>query len=342
MFVDEVRIEVRAGDGGRGAVSFRREKYVPRGGPDGGHGGDGGSIWFVAQANQNTLAAYRYNPSYRAERGRHGEGTRRRGRNGKDLELPVPLGTLVFDEDSGELCGDLREDGARLLVAGGGRGGRGNASFASATNRAPRRHDDGASGDERRLRLELRVLADVGLVGLPNAGKSTLLRRVSAARPKVADYPFTTVTPHLGVVAVGDDTEFVLADVPGLISGAHQGMGLGHRFLRHLLRTRFLVYLIDVSEASGRDPVEDLRALRQEVRQYGQGLEATPAAVAANKIDILGDGARLAALEQAARRLELDFWKVSAATGKGTKRMIRELAGRIKGVMTKEKVGERV
>ncbi len=342
MFVDEARIEVTAGDGGRGAVSFRREKYVPRGGPDGGNGGCGGSIWFVAQANQNTLAAYRYNPRYRAGRGRHGEGSDRTGRSGKDLTLPVPLGTLVFDEDAGELRGDLREDGARLLVAKGGRGGRGNATFVSSTNRAPRRFEEGRAGEERKIRLELRVLADVGLVGLPNAGKSTLLRRVSAAHPKVADYPFTTLTPHLGVVAVSDDKEFVLADVPGLISGAHQGAGLGHRFLRHLLRTRFLVYLIDVSEASGRNPVEDLQALQQEVRQYGRGLEGTPAAVAANKIDILGDGARLAALEKAVRSLDLDFWKVSAATGEGTKPMIRELARRIQGAVTDEKLGERV
>ncbi len=341
MFVDEARSELRAGEGGRGAVSFRREKYVPRGGPDGGDGGTGGSIWLVARANQNTLVTYRYNPTYRAERGRHGEGARRKGRSGQDLELPVPLGTLVFDGDTGKLYGDLREEGARLQVARGGRGGRGNACFASATNQAPRRYEEGAPGEERRLRLELRILADVGLVGLPNAGKSTLLRRVSAARPKVADYPFTTLTPHLGMVRY-DDEEFVLADVPGLISGAHQGVGLGHRFLRHLLRTRVLVYLIDVSEASGRDPVEDLEALRQEVEQYGQGLEVTPAAVAANKIDILGDERRTAALEREARALELDLWRISAVTGEGTQAMIRELARRVREAVRKEKVGEGV
>jgi GTP-binding protein len=255
------------------------------------------------------------------------------------LELPVPLGTLVFDGDTGELCGDLSEEGARLLVVRGGRGGRGNARFVSATNQAPRRFEEGAPGEERRLRLELRVLADVGLVGLPNAGKSTLLRRVSAARPKVADYPFTTLTPHLGVVR-DDDGEFVLADVPGLISGAHQGMGLGHRFLRHLLRTRFLVYLIDVSEASGRDPVQDLEALRKEVVQYGKGLDTTPAAVAANKIDILGDERRWEALAREARALELDLWRISAATGEGTQAMMRELARLVKEVANEEKVGE--
>ncbi len=271
MFVDEVNIEVQAGDGGRGAVSFRREKYVPRGGPDGGDGGKGGSIWLVARHNRNTLAAYRYHPKFRAERGRHGQGARKTGQSGQDLELVVPVGTLVFNETAGELLGDLREDGARLLVAAGGRGGRGNAGFRTSINRAPRRYDEGARGGGWRLRLELSLLADVGLVGFPNAGKSTFIRRVSAARPKVAAYPFTTLNPHLGVVRC-EDEEFVLADIPGLVPGAHQGVGLGHRFLRHLLRTRFLLYFIDVSEASDRDPVEDLCVLKEEVEQYGKGL----------------------------------------------------------------------
>ncbi len=329
MFVDEVEIEVRAGDGGRGVVSFRREKYVPRGGPDGGNGGDGGSIWLVAQSNRNTLVEYRYNPLFKADRGAHGEGARRTGRTSDDLILPVPVGTMAFDGERGDLIGDLPEEGARLLVARGGRGGRGNACFTSSTNQAPRRADAGEPGEQRRLRLELRLLADVGLVGLPNAGKSTLLRSVSSACPKVADYPFTTLTPHLGVVGDADE-EFVLADVPGLIEGAHQGTGLGHRFLRHLLRTRLLVYLIDVSEASGREPVEDFRILRDEVQQYGDGLERLPAVVAANKVDILYDGERAIHLERSAKEAGMELWRISAATGEGTRQLIQRLSRKLR------------
>jgi GTP-binding protein len=340
VFIDEVHIEVKAGDGGRGALSFRREKFVPRGGPDGGNGGRGGSIWFVARGNQSTLVSYRYHPRFRAERGRHGEGSLRTGRDGEDLELSVPPGTMVYDEEKGELLGDLREEGDRLLVAEGGRGGRGNATFATSTNQAPRRYEDGRVGAERRLRLELRLLADVGLVGLPNAGKSTLLRRVSAARPKVAGYPFTTLTPHLGVVG-GEDWEYVLADVPGLISGAHEGHGLGHRFLRHLLRTRLLVYLIDASEASGRDPVDDLKVLLNEVEQYGHGLETRPAVVVANKMDIVVDEGQIADLERASRAMGLDLWRVSAATGEGIRRMVHELARRLQEIPAEAVAGER-
>ncbi len=339
MFVDEVEIEVRAGDGGRGVVSFRREKYVPRGGPDGGNGGDGGSIWLVAQSNRNTLVEYRYNPLFKADRGAHGEGSRRTGRTADDLVLPVPVGTMVFDGERGDIIGDLPEEGARLLVARGGRGGRGNACFTSSTNQAPRRADDGEPGEERHLRLELRLLADVGLVGLPNAGKSTLLRSVSSARPKVADYPFTTLTPHLGVVGDADE-EFVLADVPGLIEGAHQGTGLGHRFLRHLLRTRLLVYLIDVSEASGREPVEDFRILRDEVQQYGDGLERLPAVIAANKIDILYDGERAIHLEQSAKEAGMELWRISAATGEGTRQLIQRLSRKLRELDLEVQAGE--
>ena len=339
MFVDEVEIEVRAGDGGRGVVSFRREKYVPRGGPDGGNGGDGGSIWLVAQSNRNTLVEYRYNPLFKADRGAHGEGSRRTGRTADDRVLPVPVGTMVFDGERGDIIGDLPEEGARLLVARGGRGGRGNACFTSSTNQAPRRADDGEPGEERHLRLELRLLADVGLVGLPNAGKSTLLRSVSSARPKVADYPFTTLTPHLGVVGDADE-EFVLADVPGLIEGAHQGTGLGHRFLRHLLRTRLLVYLIDVSEASGREPVEDFRILRDEVRQYGDGLERLPAVIAANKIDILYDGERAIHLEQSAKEAGMELWRISAATGEGTRQLIQRLSRKLRELDLEVQAGE--
>jgi GTP-binding protein len=329
MFVDEARIEVRAGDGGRGVVSFRREKHVARGGPDGGDGGKGGSIWLVARSNRSTLVDYRYQPRFRAERGRHGEGSRRTGRDGEDLFLAVPPGTVVFDEATGETLGDLREEGDRLLVARGGRGGRGNARFATSTDQAPRRHEEGGAGEQRRLRLELRLIAEVGLVGFPNAGKSTFIRHVSAARPKVADYPFTTLTPHLGVVDVEDGEGFVLADVPGLIPGAHRGAGLGDRFLRHLLRTQVLVFFIDVSEASGRDPIEDLDCLIDEVARFGGGLEAKPALVAANKIDILSERSRLEALEHRASALGLPLWPVSAATGEGTERLVHALARRL-------------
>jgi GTP-binding protein len=241
------------------------------------------------------------------------------------LLLAVPLGTLVFDEETGELLGDLTEEGQRLLVARGGRGGRGNASFATATNRAPRRHESGAPGQERKLRLELRLLADVGLVGFPNAGKSTFVSRVSAARPKIADYPFTTLVPHLGVVDVSEEASFVIADVPGLIPGASQGAGLGDRFLRHLSRTARLVYFIDVSEASEREPASDLEALRREIKAYGRGMEEKPAAVAANKVDALADRGRLSRLEAAARLMGIPFFAVSSATGEGCREMVQEL-----------------
>jgi GTP-binding protein len=325
MWVDEVTIEIEAGKGGDGVSSFRREKFVPRGGPDGGNGGVGGSIWLEARAEQNTLAGYRYRPHYRGERGRNGEGANRTGRSGEDLVLSVPPGTLVIDDETGERLGDLTEAGERLLVAHGGRGGRGNASFATATNRAPRRHEAGALGQQRKLRLELRLLADVGLVGFPNAGKSTFVSRVSSARPKIADYPFTTLVPHLGVVDVAEDTSFVIADVPGLIPGASEGAGLGDRFLRHLSRTAGLIYFIDVSEASERDPVSDLEVLRREILAYGGGIEDKPAAVAANKIDALSDRKRLEKLKSAAKKSGLPFFAVSSATGEGCREAIAEI-----------------
>ena len=357
MFVDEARIEVIAGDGGRGAVSFRREKYVPRGGPDGGEGGDGGSIWLVADFNQNTLARFRYQPRFKAERGRHGEGSGCAGRSGSDLSIPVPVGTLVYTE-SGELLADLDGSEVRVPVARGGHGGRGNASFATATDRAPRRFEEGRPGETFRLRLELRLLADAGLVGFPNAGKSTLIRRVSAAKPKVADYPFTTLAPHLGVVSLDDDRSFVLADVPGLLPGAHLGIGLGDRFLRHLSRTSVLVYLVDVSEGSGRSPAADLESLLEEVAEFGHGLETKDAVVGANKIDAVsfccvgasslacdgdptpvavgsglpptrwaeGSGeSRLSELAAAARAHGLRFYAISGATGDGVPVLMNEI-----------------
>jgi GTP-binding protein len=326
MFVDEVDIELRAGDGGSGCMSFRREKHVPRGGPNGGDGGRGGSIYLVASAHQNTLVTYRFHPEFKAERGRHGEGSNRTGRDGADLELEVPPGTMALDA-SGEtplLLADLTRVGDRVLIARGGRGGRGNAAFATSTNRAPRRTEPGEQGEVRRVRLRLKLLADVGLVGFPNAGKSTLIARISEARPKIADYPFTTLSPNLGVVQLSDDRSFVVADVPGLIEGAHLGHGLGTRFLAHLERTKVLVHLIDVSSASGRDPVQDFEIIRRELEAFaGAGgedavrLAAKPQLAAANKIDALDDPDRLAQLEVHLRRAGVPLFPISAATGQG-------------------------
>src|SRR3954454_9281277 len=270
MFVDEVDIHVAAGHGGRGCLAFRREKFVPRGGPSGGDGGHGGSVVIVASPHTNTLINYRFHPELTARRGAHGQGSNCTGESGSDLELAVPIGTLVYEKtgDADEplrLLADLTTEGQRVVVARGGRGGLGNARFASATTRAPRKVQPGEPGEEKDLRLEMKLLADVGLVGFPNAGKSTLIARVSAARPKIADYPFTTLTPNLGVVSLSDDRSFVVADVPGLIEGAHAGHGLGHRFLKHLERTRVLVHVVDVSGASGREPAQDLAVLRKEL-----------------------------------------------------------------------------
>src|SRR5512136_173466 len=288
MFVDEVDIRVKAGDGGRGCVSFRREKYVPRGGPDGGDGGHGGSVYLLASPHLNTLVNFRFHPEFRAKRGAHGQGSNRTGHDAPDLDLEVPVGTMVRVEvQPGEfdVVADLVEPGQRAIVAQGGRGGRGNARFATSTNRAPRRADPGEPGEDRQLRLQLKLLADVGIVGFPNAGKSTLISRVSSARPKIADYPFTTLTPHLGVVTLSDDRSFVVADVPGLIEGAHVGHGLGHRFLRHIERTKLLVYVIDVSEASGRDPVEDFHTVRRELELFDASLLKRLQLGVANKVD---------------------------------------------------------
>jgi GTP-binding protein len=321
MFVDEVDIHVAAGDGGRGCLSFRREKYVPRGGPDGGDGGHGGSVYLVAAPTKNTLVDFRFHPDFKAGRGQHGRGSNRTGQTAEDLEIPVPIGTLVFERDpdggGDRLLADLAEEGQRLLVAQGGRGGRGNARFVSSTNRAPRRTEPGHPGEARLLRLQLKLLADVGLIGFPNAGKSTLIARVSAARPKIADYPFTTLQPNLGVVTLGDDRSFVVADVPGLIRGAHAGQGLGHRFLRHVERTKVLVHLVDVSGASGRDPVEDFETINEELRLFDPRVAAKPQIVAANKIDALDEPDRLKRLERHAKTLGVRLYRISGATGEG-------------------------
>src|ERR1700751_1729216 len=303
MFVDEVDIHVAAGHGGRGCLAFRREIRVPRGGPSGGDGGHGGSIFIVASPHTNTLINYRFHPEFTAERGQHGQGSNRTGHTGEDLDLAVPIGTLVYEKtgDPAEplrLLADLAEAGQRVLVARGGRGGMGNARFATSTNRAPRKVQPGEPGEEKNLRLELKLLADVGLVGFPNAGKSTLIARISAARPKIADYPFTTLTPNLGVGRLSDDRSFVVADVPGLIEGAHRGLGLGHQFLRHLERTKVLVHLVDVSGASGRNPVDDLDTVRRELELFQPALAAKPQLVAANKMDAVHDEAPVAELER--------------------------------------------
>jgi len=329
MFIDEARIRVKAGDGGNGCVAFRREKYVPRGGPSGGDGGRGGDVILVASEHYNTLLHFRFNPEHKAERGRHGEGNNRTGRDGTSIELPVPVGTLVFDEETGELLYDFTRAGERFVVARGGRGGRGNARFATSTHQTPTEHEPGFPGEERRLRLELKLLADVGLVGFPNAGKSTLISRISAARPKIADYPFTTLEPHLGVVDAGEDRTFVVADIPGLIEGAHLGHGLGTRFLRHIERTRLLVHLVDVSEASGRDPVQDFHVVMRELESYSAELAAKPMIVAASKIDIAQNRERVEALEDLARGLGLPCYRISGVTGEGVASLIRAMAERV-------------
>jgi GTP-binding protein len=327
MFVDEVDIHVKAGDGGRGALSFRREKFVPKGGPDGGNGGKGGSVYLVADPHRNTLVHFRFNPSYEAPRGGGGQGALKTGRDGADLDVPVPVGTLVFVRDPEQpdvlrQIADLTAVGERVLVAKGGRGGLGNAHFATATNRAPRKTQPGEPGDNRDLHLQLKLLADVGLVGYPNAGKSTLISRVSAAKPKIADYPFTTLTPHLGVVLLSDDRSFVVADVPGLIEGASEGHGLGHQFLRHVERTKVLIHLVDVSGASGRDAVDDFETIRRELELYNPEMLAKPQLVVANKIDALDDPARVDALEQRARALGMPFYRISAVTGDGVPQLM--------------------
>ena len=318
MFVDEVDILVTAGAGGNGCLSFRREKYVPRGGPDGGDGGNGGSVYVTAIATKNTLVDFRYHPDFKARRGQHGQGSNRTGQTAEDLEITVPIGTLVFENgDVRRLLADLAEEGQRVLVARGGRGGRGNAQFVSSTNRAPRRTEPGGSGEHKKLRLELKLLADVGLIGFPNAGKSTLISRISAARPKIANYPFTTLTPNLGVVSLSGDRSFVVADVPGLIKGAHEGHGLGHQFLRHIERTKILVHLVDVSSESGRDAVEDFDTIRDELRRFDERVAAKPEIVVATKIDALDDPARLDALRRHVRKKRLPFVKISAVSGEG-------------------------
>jgi GTP-binding protein len=327
MFVDEVEILIKAGDGGRGCVSFRREKYVPRGGPDGGDGGRGGSVLVEGDEGLTTLLDFRYRRHYRAERGGPGKGSDKHGANAGDLILRVPLGTVVRERESGRVLGEITERGQRFTVAAGGRGGRGNAAFATSTHRAPRVAEPGGPGEERGLALELKLLADVGVVGFPNAGKSTLVSRLSAARPKIADYPFTTLVPTLGLVRLDDERSFVIADIPGLVPGAAEGKGLGLRFLRHVERTRVLVHLVDLDPATGRDPVDDWRRVQHELAQYSPELAARPQVLAANKVDLDGAAPRLGRVRALARREGLPLIGISARTGAGLDALRAALGG---------------
>ena len=334
MFADEAKILVKAGDGGNGCMAFRREKYVPRGGPSGGDGGNGGDIYLEANPNDNTLLRYRYNREFRAQRGGHGEGSDCHGRSGEDMILKVPVGTVVFDADSGEQLFDFIAPGQRFRAARGGHGGRGNGNpaFVRPWHQAPREHEDGRPGQERHLRLELKLLADVGLVGFPNAGKSTLISRISAARPKIAAYPFTTLEPHLGVVSADPDAGpgngriFVVADLPGLIEGAHEGVGLGIRFLKHVERTRLIAHLVDTSDASDRDPIRDFEIIEHELAAFSPELAKKPMIVVATKLDATTNRERLEKLRAFAVGRGLEFHAISSASGEGVVELVRAIA----------------
>ena len=325
MFIDEATVKIRAGKGGNGCVAFRREKFVPRGGPAGGDGGDGGHVVLRSTTRLSTLIHFRYQPEQRAENGRHGEGSNCTGRSGRDLLLDVPVGTLVYDAETEELLCDFNGPDQRFRAAQGGQGGRGNSHFKSSTNRAPRFAEDGSEGQSLTLNLSLKLLADVGLVGFPNAGKSTLIARISAARPKIADYPFTTLQPNLGVVDTGDFNSFVVADIPGLIEGAHEGHGLGDRFLRHIERTKILVHLVDLSDITGRDPSHDYEVIANELRHFSPELIEKPCFVVGTKIDAMQDPERLQALRDHSAALGLPFHAISSVTGEGLDKLLGEV-----------------
>jgi GTPase len=339
MFIDEARIRVKAGDGGNGCMAFRREKFVPRGGPSGGDGGRGGDVIMESSQRHNTLVRYRFNPEHKAERGRHGEGSNCTGRDGDDVVLQVPVGTALYDEASGDLIHDFQHPDERVVIARGGRGGRGNQHFATPTHQAPREHEPGREGEEKAYRLELKLLADVGLVGFPNVGKSTLISRISAAKPKIADYPFTTLEPNLGVVSIGEpphDESYVVADMPGLIEGAHLGAGLGLQFLRHIERTRVLAHLVDVSDSSGRpDPVDDFKVIMKELESFGHGLAEKPMIVLASKADA-ANPEKLKKLQSMAKRRKLPFYAISAVTGQGVEEVKYALGEKVRTLREQE------
>jgi GTPase len=345
MFIDEAKIRIKAGDGGNGCMAFRREKFVPRGGPSGGDGGRGGDIIMESSERHNTLVHFRFNPEYKAQRGRHGEGSNCTGQDGESIVLKVPVGTIVYDEATGERVHDFSHPDERIIVAKGGRGGRGNQHFATPTHQAPREHELGRPGEERSLRLELKLLADVGLVGYPNVGKSTLISVISAAKPKIADYPFTTLQPNLGVVTIGelpDEESYVVADIPGLIEGAHEGHGLGTQFLRHIERTRLLVQLVDVSDASGRpDPVKDFEVIMRELESFGADLEHKPMVVVAAKIDV-ANPKKLEKLKKFAEKRGYPFLAISAVTGEGVQKLKYQVGAMVRQMREGKYEGPRI
>ncbi|MEW6118278.1 MAG: GTPase ObgE [Nitrospirota bacterium] len=329
-FIDYIKIYVKAGDGGRGCVSFRREKFVPRGGPDGGDGGRGGHVILKAARDMNTLLDLRHKKEYKAGRGEHGKGGNKHGKDGEDLIIPVPVGTQVKNAETGEVIADLDHADAEVIVARGGRGGLGNSHFATATRQAPQFAQPGEPGEEKWLVLELKLLADIGLIGLPNAGKSTLISVISAARPKIADYPFTTLIPHLGVVKMEDFRSFVVADIPGLIEGAHRGAGLGFQFLRHVERTSILLHLVDISDITPSDPVEDFEKINRELVLYNPDLMLKPMAVAGTKLDMAFEKVRLHRLRDYCECKGLDFFPLSAVTGEGIRQLVIYLSEKVK------------
>ena len=331
MFLDEAKITLKAGDGGCGCLAFRREKFVPRGGPSGGDGGRGGHIYVESTLRHNTLIQFRYHRIFKAQRGEHGMGSNCHGKDGQDLAIQVPVGTILFDEDVQEMLHDFTQPNERVLICHGGRGGRGNAQFATSVNRAPRRFEYGFPGESRNLRLELKLLADVGLVGLPNVGKSTLISRLSSARPKIGDYPFTTLEPNLGVVLLENFRSYVVADMPGLISGAHLGHGLGIQFLRHIERTKVLVHLVDLSDVHGRNPAEDFETVNRELQAFNAAILQKPTLVVGAKLDAMDDPSRLEALRSLAAERDIEFCAVSSVSGAGVEELKYKLAEMVEG-----------
>jgi GTP-binding protein len=337
QFIDQVKISAKAGNGGRGCVSFRREKFVPRGGPNGGDGGNGGHIIFKAERDIYTLLDIKYQQRYRAENGKHGMGKDMHGKNGKNLIIHVPLGTIIRDAETDEILCDLTKRHQEYVVARGGRGGLGNAHFKTSTRQAPKFAQPGEAGEEKQLFLELKLIADIGLIGLPNAGKSTFISAVSSAKPKIADYPFTTLVPVLGVVKYAEFKSFIIADIPGIIEGAHKGVGLGFQFLRHIERTSLLLHLVDISETAQGDPLENFEKINKELTLYSMDLSGKPQVVAGTKLDIKGDGKRLDRIRLYCKDMNYDFFPLSAVTGEGVKKLMTFLGNKVEEI---KKVGE--